>query len=443
MSTAIQQYEGAGVSLWRKPEQVLAEAQEAAKALISVISQKKNPVMFGGEQYIEREDWGTVAKFFGCTAKIVATDTVEFDGAKGFKAVAVCLDRNQNEISRAESMCLSNEENWGEVPVYRWEDELDANGKKIWVEGKNGKKGYYKGKKIQDGTRPKPLFQLFSMAQTRAEAKVLKSVFGYVVVLAGYRPSVAEEMTGSEERYEDRSEDRKAPVTQPSRASDKKPEPAQQTQAAAPEKGKMVETSGVIENAKQGGNGMLWLTIKSHRLLVCVPADKIDGDMAAGAFIKFRGSIWNNPKIGDYWQLDGLIELQKVQEGEVVKDQPEKKLAPDAAAVADEMFGDKPQGQAAVAGMVENGTLKPASALPAQQTEATKPGTVGLKRAKRLHTLISQNHKTTGFTEAECYKMLSALPNALQHMRDIEIDMYPTFERYATGEEDWKEFWKD
>lgn len=235
---------------------------------------------------------------------------------------------------------------------------------------------------------------------------------------------------------------KKAPVTQPSRASDKKPESAQQTQTA-PEKGKMVETSGVIENAKQGGNGMLWLTIKSHKPLVCVPADKIDGDMAAGAFIKFRGSIWNNPKIGDYWQLDGLIELQKVQEGEVVKDQPEKKLAPDAAAVADEIFGDKPQGQAAVAGMVENGTLKPASALPAQQTEATKPGTVGLKRAKRLHTLISQNHKTTGFTEAECYKMLSALPNALQHMRDIEIDMYPTFERYATGEEDWKEFWKD
>lgn len=442
MSTSIQRYEEPldGLTQWRPPESVLAEAKQAADALTRVISLKKNPVKFNGETYLEFEDWQTCAKFYGVTAKVEKTAYVEYGNVRGFEATAVAVDRNGAEISRAESLCLNDEENWGMVPKYEWQDELDENGKKIWVDGKDGKKRP-KGKRVLIGEIAKPLFQLKSMAQTRACSKVLRQVFAWIVVLAGYRPTPAEEMTGNEQ-FEER-EDRKPHVTQPSRASDKKPEPAQQTQAAASEKGKMVETSGVIENAKQGGNGMLWLTIKSHKLLVCVPADKIDGDMAAGAFIKFRGSIWNNPKIGDYWQLDGLIELQKVQEGEVVKDQPEKKLAPDAAAVADEMFGDKPQGQAAVAGMVENGTLKPASALPAQQTEATKPGTVGLKRAKRLHTLISQNHKTTGFTEAECYKMLSALPNALQHMRDIEIDMYPTFERYATGEEDWKEFWKD
>lgn len=210
MSTALSNYhqDEAGISLWRKPEQVLAEAKEAATALISVISQKKDKVIFNGEQYIEREDWGMVAKFYGCSAKSISTNYVNFDGIRGFEATAVCLDRNLNEIGRAESMCLSDEDNWGDVPVYEWRDELDANGKKIWVAPANGKKGHYKGRKIQIGTKPKPLFQLRSMAQTRAEAKVLKATFGFVVVLAGYKPTPAEEMTGyaAEQRQDPQEE---------------------------------------------------------------------------------------------------------------------------------------------------------------------------------------------------------------------------------------------
>ena len=40
----------------------------------------------------------------------------------------------------------------------------------------------------------KPLFQLKSMAQTRACAKALRNVLAWVVVLAGYTPAPAEEM---------------------------------------------------------------------------------------------------------------------------------------------------------------------------------------------------------------------------------------------------------
>jgi len=45
----------------------------------------------------------------------------------------------------------------------------------------------------------KPLFQLRSMSQTRASAKALRNCLAWVAVLAGYEPSVAEEMTGDEQ----------------------------------------------------------------------------------------------------------------------------------------------------------------------------------------------------------------------------------------------------
>jgi hypothetical protein len=39
-----------------------------------------------------------------------------------------------------------------------------------------------------------PLYQLASMAQTRANAKVMRNVLSWVAVLAGYKPTPAEEM---------------------------------------------------------------------------------------------------------------------------------------------------------------------------------------------------------------------------------------------------------
>jgi hypothetical protein len=228
MSNELVQYGdgGAELSLWRPPEQVLAEAKQAAVALKAVIDAKPldKRVVFNNETYLEFEDWQTVAKFYGCTSKVISSKFVEYGGVRGFEAEAVVLDRNQNEIGRAESMCLSDEENWGDVPKYKWEDELDATGRKQWVEGKNGKKGYYKGKRVVVGSAPKPLFQLRSMAQTRAAAKAIRSVFSWVVVLAGYKPTVAEEMTGNE-FPEERKDQAPPPSPNAQRKSTKAAEP--------------------------------------------------------------------------------------------------------------------------------------------------------------------------------------------------------------------------
>ena len=157
MSQELATIDTADVSIVRPPEAVLAEAQKAAKALNEVISKKNKPVKFNGEQYLEFEDWQTVGKFYGVVAKVTQTTPVTLGNASGFEARAVVLHAGTGrEISAAEAMCLNDEPNW----------------------------------------KNKPLFQLRSMAQTRACAKALRNVLAWVVVLAGYKPTPAEEMDG-------------------------------------------------------------------------------------------------------------------------------------------------------------------------------------------------------------------------------------------------------
>lgn len=167
------------VQVYRPPEVVLAEAQKAAKALSDVVSKKVKPVIMNGEQYLEFEDWQTVGRFYGVTAKVVSTKFIEYGSVQGFEATAVAVRADGAEISGAESMCLNDEPNW----------------------------------------KSKPLFQLRSMAQTRACAKALRNVLAWVVVLAGYRPTPAEEMQGVFN-----GSPAKPPINPPGKNADKKPE---------------------------------------------------------------------------------------------------------------------------------------------------------------------------------------------------------------------------
>lgn len=164
------------ISVMRDPEIVLKEAKKAAQALMQVVKLKDKPVIFNGAQYLEFEDWQTVAKFYGVTAKVTRTSFIDLGGVKGFEASADAIRADGMILSSAESMCLNDEDNWSTRAKYAWE---------------NGVKS-----KVADV--PVPLFQLKSMAQTRACAKALRNVLAWVVVLAGFRPTPAEEMTGEE-----------------------------------------------------------------------------------------------------------------------------------------------------------------------------------------------------------------------------------------------------
>ncbi len=172
------------VALYRAPEAVLAEAHKAAVALQDVIKNKKDPVMMNGQQYLEYEDWQTVGRFYGITAKVESVEFVTYGSVRGFSASAVALRADGFELSRATGDCLSDEPKWSSKPKYEWRDKTDGKGRE----------------KIQVGDEPVPLFQLKSMAQTRACAKVLRNVLAWVVVLAGYRATPAEELDASMER---------------------------------------------------------------------------------------------------------------------------------------------------------------------------------------------------------------------------------------------------
>lgn len=154
-------YEGQDLTVRRDPEVVLKEATVAAKALARVLDSKKDKVIINGVQYLEFEDWQTLGRFYGVTVKVTETKPVLSPTAKvettvGYEARAVALRSDGMEISAAEAMCLNDEKNW----------------------------------------KDRPLFMLRSMAQTRACAKALRNVLGWVTILAGYKATPAEEVLG-------------------------------------------------------------------------------------------------------------------------------------------------------------------------------------------------------------------------------------------------------
>lgn len=187
------------------PQVVLDEAAHAARALSAVIAQKPRKVLMNGEQYLEFEDWQTVGRFYGITAAAVGEpEFVTMGDAAGFKATSVALDASGRELSRATAYCLNDEEKWSSRPKYEWAYVLKSGGHSVedpgadelvWEPNPN-KPGKNRPRKerIQTGLERVPLFQLASMAQTRANAKALRNVLSWVVVLAGYRPTPAEEL---------------------------------------------------------------------------------------------------------------------------------------------------------------------------------------------------------------------------------------------------------
>lgn len=201
--------ESQGLVVEREPGVVLAEARKAAVSLQGILNGKKNPVIFNKEQYIEFEDWQVLARFYGLAAKVVSTTPVDFGGVRGFEARAVVVDGKTGlEISAAEAMCLNDEDKWSTRTKYEWKD----------------------GKRVKVGEVPVPMFQLRSMAQTRACAKALRNVLAWVVVMAGYKPTVAEEMTGDEVPYQ------QGPPMQPTTRKSASPAPPAEPVPGAPRK---------------------------------------------------------------------------------------------------------------------------------------------------------------------------------------------------------------
>jgi hypothetical protein len=124
-----------------------------ARQLRDYIAQARMTVRIQGRDYVRIEGWQVLCHLCQLPLpSIVSVRREERDN--GYCYIAEAVLQHGGREYRAYGLCSSTEPNW-------------AN---------------------------KPEFQLMSMAQTRAVGKVLRLLLGWVVTLAGYEPTPAEEM---------------------------------------------------------------------------------------------------------------------------------------------------------------------------------------------------------------------------------------------------------
>lgn len=155
------------------------------------------------KRHLLNEAWLFLGHMYGVAPRLESIVPV-WDATEqfpGFEATMEAVHMASGKvIGRAAARCMSDEESWGEVPKYVWENN----------------------NRIQDGTRQKAMQQLESMAQTRASSKVLSQILRWVVVLGskGVSGTPAEEMADTKKgkpSTEQPSEARKITAKQVSR----------------------------------------------------------------------------------------------------------------------------------------------------------------------------------------------------------------------------------
>lgn len=157
--------EGTAVELYEQPQaptnlfqtddpvEVISQATRVADALKSVIRDRRLFETIQGKEHVKVEGWQLLGSMLGVTAVCVGTEQV--DG--GWKATVEARAADGRVIGRADAVCTKHE-----------------------------KRGPWKSADE---------YARLSMAQTRATSKALKGPLGFVVSLAGYATTPAEEMT--------------------------------------------------------------------------------------------------------------------------------------------------------------------------------------------------------------------------------------------------------
>ena len=140
------------VTLFRseEPIEVVTRASETATALAAVIEKQKLSVSIQGRKHVLVEGWTLLGSMLGVFPVCVWTRQLE----NGWEARVEARTRDGAVVGAAEAECLRSERSWASRDDYA----------------------------------------LRSMAQTRATSKALRQPLGFVVTMAGYSATPAEEM---------------------------------------------------------------------------------------------------------------------------------------------------------------------------------------------------------------------------------------------------------
>lgn len=151
------------------PAEIVARATAVANALSDVIERKELFVKIRGQRHVKVGGWTLLGSMLGVYPICVWTKPIE-DAAginQGWEARVEARTLSGALVGAAEAQCLRTEGQWGWEPTSR------------------------DGKSLS----PRDDFALRSMAQTRATAKCMRLPLGFIVELAGYNATPAEEMS--------------------------------------------------------------------------------------------------------------------------------------------------------------------------------------------------------------------------------------------------------
>ena len=197
MALAVRQAQPVGLFGASEPTAVVERATSVANALKDVIVKQKLVSRISGKEYPRCEAWTLLGTMLGVFPVTVWTKEVE----GGWEARVEARTKDGAVIGAAEAQCLRAERNWAN------RDD----------------------------------FALRSMAQTRATAKCLRMPLGFVMTLAGFEATPAEEMVSDhpqESRARGLGRPSEAPRQNPATMSQPKAQSPSQPpqQAAAPAK---------------------------------------------------------------------------------------------------------------------------------------------------------------------------------------------------------------
>ena len=149
-----------GVASLQNPAAYVAQATRLATALAEVIHKQKLFTVIQGRKYVTVEAWILLANMLAVNPVVVWSKPVEdHEGAPGWEARVEVRNMQGVLIGSGEAMCTRSEKTWGS------RDD----------------------------------FALRAMAQTRATSRALRNPLGFVVKLAGYEATSAEEMPRSDD----------------------------------------------------------------------------------------------------------------------------------------------------------------------------------------------------------------------------------------------------
>ncbi len=135
------------------PAEVIERASSIATALADVIKKQGLATMIQGKSHVRVEGWTVLGSMIGVFPVLESCEAISIDGVDGFVATVNAQTMSGAVIGKASAYCMRSENRWKTADTYA----------------------------------------VASMAQTRATSKALRIPLGFIMQIAGYETTPAEE----------------------------------------------------------------------------------------------------------------------------------------------------------------------------------------------------------------------------------------------------------